>query len=180
MDDSFILQQLKTTKNLLGEAANDRKRESLKRVCTYELVQINAEARRDDAKMGAEVEARRDRQRGVAAIGILDLSVRRATQVEKRERSTYPVLELFQDIDFNQRLLMKPLLVPDDLDSHQTPHLVVDAANNLAEAALAEEIDNLVPISEMVTHHDRIVAAFVIVAKVGSAGRGDVADVLLG
>jgi len=49
----------------------------------------------------------------------------------------YPFLELLQDVDLNQSLLMEALLVPDDLDGHQTTSLVVHTSHYLPEATLA-------------------------------------------
>jgi len=62
---------------------------------------------------------------------------------------------------------MEPLLIANDLDSDENPGLVVDAADNLAEAPLSEDVNNFVPVGQVVPRHDGVVATLIVVAKVG-------------
>ena len=50
---------------------------------------------------------------------------------------------------------MEPLLVPDDLDSHQTSRPMIDASDYLAETAFPEYIYNFVAVSEVVAPRER-------------------------
>lgn len=71
MDDVLLLQQHQASNHLSREATNERQRKSLEVVRTNELVEVNGEAWRDDAKMRAEVERGRDGESGVGLVGIL-------------------------------------------------------------------------------------------------------------
>ena len=79
---------------------------------------------------------------------------------------TYPFAKLLQNVDFDKSLLVEPLLVPDDLDCHQDSELVVNASHNLAKTALSKNVDNLIPVCQVVTWHNGIVTALVIIPKI--------------
>ena len=61
---------------------------------------------------------------------------------------------------------MEALLVPDNLDRNEHPRLMIDAPHDLPKTALAQHIYDFVPISEVITHDNIVVASIVIVAKV--------------
>ena len=61
---------------------------------------------------------------------------------------------------------MKPLLVPDDLDSDEHTELVVDASDYLSKATLSKNVNDLVSVGEVVSWDDSVVSALVIVAKI--------------
>lgn len=94
-------------------------------------------------------------------------------------RSAYPFAQLLQDVNLNQGLLMETLLVADDLDSHESSSLVVDASHDLSKAALAEKVNNLIPICEMVAKDYVVVASVVVVTEVSSLSI-EVANMFLG
>lgn len=75
-------------------------------------------------------------------------------------------MQLLQNVDFDQRLLVEPLLVPDDLDSHKLAELVIDTPDNLSETTLAEDVEDLVPVRQVVTEDNLIVPSIIVVTKV--------------
>jgi hypothetical protein len=56
VNDVLLLQQEQASHHLAGKATDQREGESLEIVCTNELVEVDRQAWRDDAKMRAEVE----------------------------------------------------------------------------------------------------------------------------
>ncbi len=60
------------------------------------------------------------------------------------------VLEVLQDVHLDHALLLKALLAAYDLDRHVLLPLVVEALEHLAEAALAQRLDDLVPVRDVV------------------------------
>lgn len=73
MNDVLLLEEYQTCHHLARKATNKRKRETLEVVRPDEFVQVDRKARRDDAKMRAEVEGGRDRKRGIGLVGVLDI-----------------------------------------------------------------------------------------------------------
>lgn len=62
---------------------------------------------------------------------------------------------------------MEPLLITDDLDGNQGAILVINTPDNLAEASLPEDVNDLIAVCKMISRYNGVVAAFVIVAKIG-------------
>lgn len=58
--------------------------------------------------------------------------------------------EMIQDPDLDQRLVVKPFFVPDDLDGHMLICFVVQGSDDLSEAALADHLEDFVPIRYMI------------------------------
>lgn len=62
--------------------------------------------------------------------------------------------------------MMETFLVSDDLDSNRLSSGMIAALEDLAERALAQYIDDLVPVREMIASDDNVIATFVIIAVV--------------
>ena len=71
-----------------------------------------------------------------------------------------------EDLDLDQGLFVEPALVPDDLQGQFLLVAVVVHAQHLAEAALAEDLQDLVSVADVVAGYHLVVAAFVVVAVV--------------
>lgn len=74
--------------------------------------------------------------------------------------------QLVQDAHLHQRLVMEPLLVPNNLDGHVVIRFVVQRTNDLSKAALANHLQDLVPIRDVVMDHLVITAVVIVVAAV--------------
>src|SRR5690242_5812128 len=93
-------------------------------------------------------------------------------------QSKNPFAQLLQDVNLDQSLLMESFLVADDLDGNKASCLMIDATYNLSEATLAEQVNDLVPIGEMVAKDYVIVTTIIIVSEVGGL-RVEVTDMFL-
>jgi hypothetical protein len=71
VDDAFVLQEREAGQELTGEAPDEREREADEVVGADEFVEVDGEAGRDDAEVGAEVEGGGDAEGGVRTIRIL-------------------------------------------------------------------------------------------------------------
>lgn len=70
--------------------------------------------------------------------------------------------QLIQNAHLDQGLLVEPLLIPDDLDGHVLVRLVIERPHHLPKAALADQLENLVAIRDVVMD-DLVVAAVLVV-----------------
>ena len=68
--------------------------------------------------------------------------------------------------------MVEALLVSYQLERYELASHVVEAATDLSEAALAQDLVDFVAISEVVRHYNLIVAPLVIVPVVHSVGTG--------
>lgn len=73
--------------------------------------------------------------------------------------------QILQDLELNARLVIVLLLVLHDLDGDVLLLLVVDAPERRAEGALAQELDYLIPVPDVITDDD-LVITFVIVVPI--------------
>jgi hypothetical protein len=71
--------------------------------------------------------------------------------------------QVIEDVKFNSSLVMKSLLVSDDLDGDLFICLVVTAFKGLSKAALAQEIENLIPVDQVILQHNLVVTSVIIV-----------------
>lgn len=78
---------------------------------------------------------------------------------------------MLQDPKFDTSLVLVSLFILDDLDRHNLIGLVVQTLERLSKAALSQEVDNLVPIVNMVLHDDLVVTILVIVARIVQLSR---------
>ena len=62
--------------------------------------------------------------------------------------------------------MVKPFLVPDDLDGHRLGRLVVEALHHLTKGALPYHLLDLIAVGYVVVHHFDIATVFVVVACV--------------
>ena len=76
------------------------------------------------------------------------------------------LFQVLQYLQFNARLIVVLLLVLDHLKCNVLFPFVIEALESDPERAFAEELLNLVPVTDMVSHHDLIVTLVVIVAEV--------------
>lgn len=79
--------------------------------------------------------------------------------------------QLVQDANLDQRLVMEPLLVPDYLDGHVLVGFVVQGPNDLAEAALANHLEDLVAVRDVVMDHLVVAPVVIVVAAVQHRSR---------
>ena len=71
MNNFVLLEQQETTKELLGETADDLRRETTERIGLDELVKIHIKKLSRDAKVATEVEALDEVDHAMFVVGIL-------------------------------------------------------------------------------------------------------------
>lgn len=91
----------------------------------------------------------------------------------------YPIPQLLEDIHFNQRLLMKSFFITDYFDGNQATCSVIYTAYHLTEAALPKNINDFVPIRQVIACHYVIVSSFIVIPKI-DCFCVEVADMFLG
>jgi hypothetical protein len=74
--------------------------------------------------------------------------------------------EIVEHLDLDERLVMEPLLVANDLDGDHVARLVIAALEHLSERALAEDVDDLVAVHDVVMRDEEVVATVVVKAVV--------------
>ena len=74
--------------------------------------------------------------------------------------------EVLQDLQLNTSLIVVFLLVLDYFDCDLALFLVIDAAEGRAEAALAQELHDLVPVPNVVADDHLVVTLLVVIAVV--------------
>lgn len=62
--------------------------------------------------------------------------------------------------------MVEPLFVADDLDGHGLSSTIVTTMKHLPKRPLAKSVDDFVTICQVIMSNDKVVAAFVVVAKV--------------
>ena len=140
-------EELERHQDLLREAADESQREPPEVVVLEEIVQVDGEELEGDAQVAAEVEVLLHLHQIMLVLLVL-------------------VPQVLQNLELHQRLVVKPLLVPYHLHRHRSSHLVVVTAHHLPEATLAELVDDLEPVREMVALAHDVVSPFVVVAVV--------------
>jgi hypothetical protein len=83
-------------------------------------------------------------------------------------RKPYPFPKVIEDLDLDERLVMEALLIADDLDCYRFTSAVIAAMQDLTKGALAERVDDLVPISQVIAIDDEVVSTVVVVPKIVS------------
>ena len=160
MNHFFGVQQYETAQDLLRKATDEFQRESLEIVSLDEFIEVHAQKFGRDAQMTAEIKALGEVDHTVTAMRI-------------------PFLELLQKVHLDQSLLVKSFLIADDFNRDKTAGFVVNASHDLPKTSLAQHVDHLVPICEVVTDDNVVIAPIVIIAEIGSL-RIEVAHMLLG
>lgn len=114
--------------------------------------------------MAAEVEALVKIDNAVLFVRVL--FVKSVMHNATHDDFTCPFLQLLENVDLHKRLLMESFLVTNDLHRNKDSSLVVHAAHDLAKTSFAEEINHFVAICEVISLHDIIITAFIVIAKV--------------
>lgn len=181
MDDPVLPHQDERSQELGREPSDERRRKAGKGVGFDELVEVDGEELGRDAKVVSEVERLNHSDDVVLLVRVLQKDVNRPEEVwnassghsnsrtqrkkEKREM-THPFPQVLQNLDLDKCLMMEPLLVSDDLDSDRFPRSMISALQYLAKRPFAEEADDLVPISEVVSLDEEVISAIVVVSVV--------------
>lgn len=71
-------------------------------------------------------------------------------------------VQRFKELRLNQTLLEQPLLVFEDLQRHELFSFMVEGSKNGTKGALANFLNELIPISDVLVHHNYIFLLFVI------------------
>ena len=79
---------------------------------------------------------------------------------------THPFPQPPQNPHLHQSLLMKPLLIPNNLHRHDASLLMIHTPHHLAKTALTQQIHHFIPIRQMISKHDVIIPALVVVAVI--------------
>jgi len=74
--------------------------------------------------------------------------------------------EIIENLDFNEGLMMEPLLVPNDLYCNRLSCSMISAAQDLAKGTLPEAVLYFVTVTKMITLDDKIITAVIVVAVV--------------
>jgi len=80
--------------------------------------------------------------------------------------NTNPLAKIIKNLDFNEGLMMEPLLVPNDLYCNRLSCSMISTAQYLAERTLAEGVQYFVTVTKMVTLNDKIITTVIIIAVV--------------
>lgn len=94
------------------------------------------------------------------------VSIHTTHRVIKRSNDggqTHPLPQLPQYPHLHKRLLMKPLLIPYNLHRHHPALLMVHTPHHLPKTPLPQQIHHLIPIRQMVAHHDIVIAPLIII-----------------
>jgi hypothetical protein len=136
-----------------GKAADQAQRNSLKIVVLDELIKVDAEKLKGDAKVVPEVKV--------------------VCHVHHIRRIFCIVFsQVLQNLDFDQRLMVKTLFISDNLYSGVCIRLVVKDANDLAERPFAKWVCYLIAVKDVIVQDDEVVTPLVIVRVVASVGSG--------
>ena len=87
---------------------------------------------------------------------------------------TNPLAKIIKNLDFNEGLMMEPLLVPNNLYCNRLSCRMVSTAQYLAERTFPKAVQYFVTVTKMVTLDDKIITTVIVVAVVicGSVGMG--------
>lgn len=147
VNDSVLVQRVQTLQNGVCKLAHQWQTEALKLVFLNELVEVHAEQLERHADVVAECKVLQhvdDIHRGVLVL----------------------FAQVLQDADFLGRLPVKPLLVAHHFECHLLVVLVVVRLDHLAEAALADDFQHLIPVCDMVMGHVNVGALIVVVTSI--------------
>ena len=76
------------------------------------------------------------------------------------------VVQIFENLQLNSCLVLEFFLISDDLDSHHLLSLVIEALDSLSKAALAEELEDLISVAQVVLEDDLVVTLIVIITVI--------------
>ena len=87
-------------------------------------------------------------------------------------RSVHVLLAQFvQYPNLDEGLVVEAFLVPDDFDCHVLIGFVVQRPDDLTEAALADDLEDFVPVADVVVDHLVVAAVVIVVARVEGRSR---------
>lgn len=133
--DTMKTKKRKRGKNLDRKTTNERGRESSESIRLDEFVKIDTEQLRNDAEMRAKGE-RVDHTNDV----VLLLRI--------------PLDEILEHFDLDKRLVVKSLLVADDLDGYHLSRTVISTLEHLSKGSLAENVDDLVAVQNVIVRNE--------------------------
>lgn len=74
--------------------------------------------------------------------------------------------KILQNLKLNSSLIVVLLFVLNDLQSHKLLPFVIEAFQSNAKRALSQELLDLIPKSDMISHDNLVIALVIIIAKV--------------
>ena len=80
--------------------------------------------------------------------------------------NTNPLTKIIKNLDFNEGLMMEPLLVPNNLYCNRLSCRMISTAQYLTERTFPEAVHYFVTVTKMVTLNDKVITAVIIVAVV--------------
>jgi hypothetical protein len=154
MYDVVLFHVVERDEQLDREAANQAYGNALEIITLDELVEVHAQHLEDEDQVLAERELLLYANDVLLVLWVV-------------------VAELLQDLGFDEALLVEPLLVPEDLESHVLLVLVVEALEHLAEAAFAEPGHDFESVTNVLAFlGDVLVLVIVEAVVVDAVGRG--------
>lgn len=149
------------------EPSNECCREPDKTVRLDQLVEIDAKQLHGNAEMASEIKVLNHLCNMVLLISVLGTNIiRYGVRVWRRKTETYPFPQVVQNLDLNQGLVVEPLFVANDLNRHRFSSAMVTTVQDLTKGPFPKTRYNFIPIGQMVTIDDLVIAPFVVVTKV--------------
>lgn len=165
MNDSMMSKQRERAEDLRGESTDEGRRESSKAVGLDEFVEIDAEKFGDDAEMLSKRE-RVDHPNDEVLLFRILLTFSSVLITRARRRKTDPFDEILENLNFDQSLMMKSLLVPNDLDRDHLTCTVISTLQHLSKRSFPQNVNDLVTIANVVVRDEQVVASIVVVSEV--------------
>ena len=159
VNDLVSEEKVQTLEQGMSKLSDQLQTEPLELVLLDQLVEVDAEQLEGDAGVGPEGEVVEQVDDVVGVVLVL-------------------LPQVLQDPYLLLGLPVEPLLVPDHLQRHVVVVLVVVGLDHLAEAALSNHFEHLVPVGQMVVGDVSVGALVVVVPAV--VGGGDDPRPLLG
>ena len=131
MNDVVLFHVVKAYEKLDGEPADQTRRHALEVVTLDELVQIHAQHFESKYQVFAKDELLLDSNYIFLVVGVV-------------------LAELFDDLGFDQALLVQPLFISQNFKSHDVLLHVVHALEHLPKRALAQPLNDFIPVSNVV------------------------------
>lgn len=167
MNNFKFVERIQTLQQRVSEFADQLQAEALKLVFLDQLVQINVQQLKDDAHVVPKHEIIEPKAKNTEVSWGQLISGSRYSHVNDVE-SIFLVLpaEMFQDANLLLRLPMEALLVPYHLQRDMLAGLVVVRFDDLPEASLADDLQHLVAIGDVVMWDVNVRAVLVVVVGV--------------
>jgi hypothetical protein len=72
------------------------------------------------------------------------------------------VIQQLENFKLNSGLVLKLLFISDHFDCNKLLQLMIKTFDSLAKTARTQSVHHLVPIAQMIIHHDQVVATLII------------------